>query len=152
MEPVRLLLCAVLWGATFAASVEAGASDWVSVGKINDGTQETFVDTSSIRIAGDLRRAWLKIVPAPHTLTGVAGGPNKWVDHDLRREAFRCRDEYHRREAQMSFFDDGTSYTLPSKLLAASWDPVPPDTAASVVMRFICNWAPPAPEPHSPAH
>jgi len=119
------------------------ASDWVSIGKINDGTQETFIDTQSIRIDGDMRRAWLKLVLAPHTLIGVAGGPEKWIDHELRREAFRCKDEYHRTEAVVTFYDDGTSIPTPGKTLVSTWVPVPPETAASAVMAFICGWTKP---------
>jgi hypothetical protein len=128
----------------------ADASEWVTLGKVNDGSQETFIDTASIRVDGDLRRGWLKLVSAPHTLTGVAGGPEKWVDYQLRREAFRCRDEYHRSEGLIVFFDDHTSFTTSSKLFPSAWEPGPPDTAASVVMQFICSYVKPVPPGSAP--
>jgi len=130
--------------AMLGVGASAAAADWVSLGKVNDGSQETFIDTTSIRIDGDLRRGWLKLVSAPHTLTGLVGGPDKWVDYQLRREAFRCRDEYHRSEGLVIFFDDKTSFTTPVKSLPMLWEPVPPDTAASVVMQFMCGFEPPA--------
>ena len=43
--------------------------EWMSLGTNPEGTNERFVDVSSIRITGNIRSAWIKTVHAPHSHT-----------------------------------------------------------------------------------
>jgi hypothetical protein len=56
-EPTPTILLTLL-----LACGTAQASDWVSIGKSDNGTREYFADVSSIGITGDIRRAWVKTV------------------------------------------------------------------------------------------
>jgi hypothetical protein len=117
------------------------ASEWVSIGKSNDGTQEVFVDVSSIRITGGIRRAWTKTVYAPRTTRSKSGEyANKWWSSDLSREAYNCLQETHSREALNVYFIDGDVAISPPETLPTPWQPVPPDTATYAEMQFICAW------------
>lgn len=46
----------------------------MSVAKNKDGSVELFVDVSSVRITGSVRRAWLKETYAPGTEKEIGGG------------------------------------------------------------------------------
>jgi hypothetical protein len=48
----------------------AQAEQWVSLGKIDNGNKETFVDVSSIRIDSGIRRGSSKVVFALHAQAG----------------------------------------------------------------------------------
>jgi hypothetical protein len=130
-----------LIGAALLLAVGAAqASDWVSLGKTDDGKQEIFVDVSSVRVEGDIRRAWMKFVVAPHTLRGTGPNSRKWASNSVRRDAYNCRNETHKLEALTVYFEDGTNDSYyPS---AAQWEPVAPDTVSDTVMRFVCAWKP----------
>jgi hypothetical protein len=124
--------------AAFVAALITGtaqASDWVSVGKSDDGKQEIFVDVSSIRIAGDTRRAWIKTVFAPHTRKGIAGDANKWVSYGVVRVAFNCGEETSQDEAATYYYDDGTNYPLDAAF-APPREPVAPDTMSDFEIQF----------------
>ena len=45
----------------------AQAVEWVSLGKADDAHTEDFVDVSSIRVDGEVRRAWIKTIYVPYT-------------------------------------------------------------------------------------
>jgi hypothetical protein len=49
----------------------ASAEEWLSVGKIENGNRETFVDISSLRIDGGIRRGSSKVVFASHAQAGT---------------------------------------------------------------------------------
>ena len=120
----------------------AQAAEWVSLGKSDDGKQETFVDISSIRVTDSIRRAWDKRVQAPHTERGTGDDASKWVSYYVGREAFNCGEEVWRSEAISIYFDDGTHWSAPADFYPRTWEPVPPDTVGSVIMQFICAWKP----------
>jgi hypothetical protein len=52
--------------ALMLACCPAQAEEWVSLGKMDNGTKETFVDVSSIRIDSGIRRGSSKVVFASH--------------------------------------------------------------------------------------
>jgi hypothetical protein len=133
----RKLLLALL-----LACGTAQASDWVSVGKTANGQQENFVDISSIRVTGSIRRAWAKGVQAPHTERGTDDNANKWVSYYLSRETFNCREQVWRSEALTIYYDDETNGSMPAAIYPQAWEPVPPDTTLSALMQFICAWKP----------
>jgi hypothetical protein len=119
----------------------AQAADWVPIGKADNGTQETFVDVSSIRVTGSIRRAWAKLVPAHHTMK-LPDNDNrkKWVSYEVSREAFNCDEETSIFEALSAYFDDGTNGSVPADAFPTQWTPVPPDTIRSIEMHFVCAW------------
>jgi hypothetical protein len=107
----------------------AHASEWVSLGKSDDGKNETFVDVSDIRVS-EVRRAWIKAVAADSSKT-------------VYREAFNCEDGTSRSEAIDTYSIDGSTTSTPDYMLRqASWRPIRPDTTWHVVMKFICAWKP----------
>jgi hypothetical protein len=114
----------------------AQASDWVSLGKTDDGKEEGVVDVSSIRVAGAIRWAWVKFLYAPRT----HGSPEHWWASDMSREAFNCADETHRREALTVYYEDGTNGSDPAANYPTQWQPVLPDTIGNAEMQFICAW------------
>jgi hypothetical protein len=117
----------------------AQASEWVSVTTVNHGKQELLVDVSSIRVAGEIRRAWVKYVYAPHS-ERYSDDVNKWVREAVSRDAFNCREETARDEALIVYNEDGTIDAVPANLYPTPWAPVQPDTLLSDKMRFICAW------------
>jgi hypothetical protein len=98
------------------------------------------VDVSSIRAQGTIRRAWIKVIVAPHTDRGPAADPSKWVDHTLSRDAFNCSEEIVKFEAFTVYYDDGTNASTESN--SEPWNYVRPDTLLSGEMQFICAWKP----------
>ena len=119
----------------------AQASEWVSLGKNGQGA-EALVDVSSIRIAGNIRRVWTKVIFTTHTHKGVNEYANKWVNYELGHDAFDCGNETQRNEALNIYFEDKTNYTVPLAPAATNWDPVPPDSLLSAEMRLVCTWNP----------
>jgi hypothetical protein len=118
----------------------AQATEWVSLGK-PDNNQEIFVDVSSIRLGGAIRRAWIKGVYAPHTMKGGGKYANKWETETMSHFVFDCGEETVSIESGIAYFDDETSFsTTPGTAMATR--PVAPDTVFSVEMRFICAWKP----------
>lgn len=117
----------------------AQAADWVSVANSVDGKQEFFVDVSSIRVAGDIRRAWFKTTFLPHTMQAPEN-PKKWWSDDLSRDVFNCAEETSRREALTMHYEDGTALLVPAEGFPSPWIPVAPETILDTEMKFICAW------------
>ena len=112
----------------------AQASNWVSVGNNDAGTVEAFIDVSSLRIAGNIRRAWFKYVYKTHSEKGADG---KYWSYTVLKTAFNCTEEMFRFEAGTDYYEDGTNSTPPAEFYP-TWKPVAPDTTASDEMQFIC--------------
>jgi hypothetical protein len=117
----------------------AQAANLVSLGKTDGGTREMFIDGSSIRIAGHIRRVWIKTVYAAHTMPGGSENPNRWQRESMDHWAFDCREANVMLEAGIDYFEDGTSFSLPSNR-AKLWHAVAPETLFDVEMHFICAW------------
>ncbi len=66
---------AVLLAPLLACGGAPSAPEWVSLGKIDDGIREIFVDVSNIRIAGSIRSTWVKFdyTTRTHTLRDICG-------------------------------------------------------------------------------
>jgi hypothetical protein len=105
----------------------AHSSDWVSIGKNDNGVREFFADVSSIGITGEIRWAWIKTIVRPDK------------PFSLERLAFNCEEGTMRWEAStlygIEINDSVGSYPTP-------WKPVPPDTVGSAIIQFICKWKP----------
>jgi hypothetical protein len=121
----------------------ADASDWVFVGKSDDGKTRTYIDISSVRVTDNIRRACFKAVHAPHSAK-EKGGPdaNKWWSESVSRRAFDCSAETFSDEALTVYYEDGTNGSESPSAYPSPWEPVPPDTALSGEMQFICAWKP----------
>jgi hypothetical protein len=122
--------------ATLVSCGPALASQWVSVVKGADEKTEIFLDVSSLRVAGDIRRAWVKTVLASHTVKGVGAAAHKWQSYTLVRTAFDCNNGAIKIEAVWTYYGDGTHdyASVPVDL----WVPVPPDTMLDAEVSFIC--------------
>jgi hypothetical protein len=118
----------------------AQAAEWFSLGKSVAG-DETFVDVSSVRVAGPMRRAWFKTIYVPHK-TKESTGPdaNKWWHEGLQRKAFNCAEETARSEALTVYYEDGTNGSDPPAAYPTRWEPVVPETVLNTEMQFICAW------------
>jgi adenine-specific DNA-methyltransferase len=89
--------------------IETVLTGWVSIGKDAAG-HETFVDVSSIRVVGAIRRAWFKSVYVSHTMRETDGpDANKWWSASVHRRAFNCGEETTRSEALTVYYEDGTN-------------------------------------------
>jgi hypothetical protein len=118
------------------------ASEWVSLGMADSGKIEFLIDTSSIRVSTDIRRAWIKKQFAPHTQEGYVGVTPKWETYTLSREAFDCAVGTGRTEGLTLFFEDGTYHALSDSLYPDPWRPIRPETALNTWLNFICAWKP----------
>ncbi len=134
---MRKLAIAVIAAAIPLALGVGPASEWVSIAKFKDS--ERFIDLASIRIAGDVRRGWLKTVLAPHTRKDPHGSV-KWLSYTLVREAYNCSEETNRLEASTDYYEDGSFYNLPAQNYPTRWIPVRPETVGNTTMQFICAW------------
>jgi hypothetical protein len=131
----RILLALLLTCGT------ARADEWLAVGKTDDGKQ-VLVDVSSIRLAGDIRRAWIKGVAVPHTTRGPGKYSEHWLSYFLTREAFNCAEELVRTESKEAYFDDGSSISDSPESYPTQWKPVEPESRGHAEMQFICSWKP----------
>jgi hypothetical protein len=104
MRAIFVLMLLILGGAVHA-------SDWISVGKSDNEHLEFLIDTSSIRVSGDIRRAWIKYQFASRTEQAYAGVAQKWVTYRLSRNAFDCGVGSSRAEGLTVYFEDGTYHT-----------------------------------------
>jgi hypothetical protein len=113
--------------------VVAGAI-WVLLGRAYFAGQAgpyEYVNASSIRISGSIRRAWFKSVPPRHI-----------KEPTLSREAFNCDEETYREEALHSVKADGSSESEPAALYPGPWQSVVPDTEMGFEMHWVCAWKP----------
>ncbi len=89
---------------------------------------------ASIRVSGNIRRAWFKSVP-----------PNL-KPNDLRmtltRTAFNCDDGTYRAEALTTVDPNGLSHSVPAEFYPDPWEPAVPDSLASGQLHYICAWKP----------
>lgn len=107
-------------------STAGHASNWMSVGKNDNGDREYLVDASSIGVATPIRRAWVKTIIKQDK------------PFSMERLAFNCEQGTMRWEAYTLYSfesDDSDNYPTP-------WKPIPPDTTGSAVMKFVCSWKP----------
>lgn len=118
------------------------ASEWVSVGKSADGTKEWFIDASSIRISKSIRRAWIKTVFAPHTQQDTVLHSGKWLAHLVEHDVFNCGEEKAGIETITAYYEGGGNDSAPYDSKATPMELVPPDTAQTAELKFICAWKP----------
>jgi hypothetical protein len=118
----------------------AQAEEWVSLGRTDNGTKETFVDVASIQIESGLRRGSSKVVFASHAQSGAGEYSSKWVRYFGYRFAFNCVNKMGRVEGMTGYFDDGTTYI--DHYYPKPWQTVPmaPKTNWTTLMEYVCAW------------
>jgi hypothetical protein len=122
-------------------SVEARAADWVSVGKLKDGTQEAYVDVSSIRTAGSLRKALVRWVVDPPAIGSSQRASGRWQSSMVYQSEFNCARGTNHDYAVTIFYNDGTRYV--GQMESASgkrWQLVPSGTPWKTAMQLICSY------------
>ena len=110
----------------------AQAADWVEAFHNNAGT--AYFDASRLKIDGDIRSGWFKVVLPPHT-RGVSG---KYQTYMVALQSFDCRKETVRLDSLTSYFNDGSISNGPPDVVFA---PVVPDTNGEFEMKFICAFS-----------
>jgi len=123
-----------------ACNPAARASEWVLAAHSRDHSEKMFVDVSSIRIIGDVRHVWDKLVPKPNTMKGTGENAKKPITYELSKSAFNCSDETEKSESVVVYYDDGTNESLMPEALSKRWEPIPPDSVLSDEMHFVCAW------------
>jgi len=126
--------------ALLLASGTVQASDWVSLGKWGDRNAEILIDESSIRGAGEIRRAWFKVAFPSHI--GSESARQKWETFLLIRIAFNCSEKTSLDEVQKLYYSDGAMVARPAESFSDRWYPVAPGTLGNKEMQFICAWKP----------
>jgi hypothetical protein len=125
----RTVLVALL----LACSV-AKAAEWVSVAKSNNGEIEAFVDVSSIKVAGAVRRVWDKT----NSVTPVYF-MGKQVSEQVMSMSFNCTDETVRPDYVIYYYMDRTN---DSETGNGIWVPIAPGSVWQHEMKFVCSWKP----------
>jgi hypothetical protein len=120
----------------------AQAEEWVSLGNIDNGNKETFVDVSSIRIDIGIRRGSSKVAFASHAQAGAGEYSSKRISYFRYQFAFSCADNMGRVEGMTGYFEDGTTYI--DRYYPKPWQAVPtaPKTNWTTLMEFVCAWKP----------
>jgi hypothetical protein len=114
----------------------AQAAEWQLVGADTHSTKKFFVDASSIKVAGGVRHAWVKIIELPHQVQTEDG---KYVDYTIVRWAFNCSEATAKPEGGTEYYEDGTNL---HNDFHVTMMPVTPDSVDETLMRFICAWKP----------
>jgi hypothetical protein len=134
MQPAGAALLALL-----LACGTAQAAQWVFVLKSDDGTQEAFVDVSSIRGDQVSHRGWVKNIYKSHTHTGDGAKSRSWQQESVMLLVFNCSEQTVHSESANVYYEDGTHET---DSLVTTPEPVPPDTVLSAVMQVVCALKP----------
>lgn len=124
----------------------AQAAEWVSVGKSTDDSAEALVDTSTILVAGDIRRIWVKGRVAPHVQRGTGKYSDRWVSEIHTLLSYNCAKQLRRTESLIVYYEDGSNSAVPTESLTMVWEPITRDihndTADQTIMDFTCAWKP----------
>jgi hypothetical protein len=126
MKFVLSVLAAVLMAAP------TSAADWVRSEVTID--QTSYVDSASLRRAGDVVRAWEKTTYPPTN-------PKKWKEVKSLSE-FDCASRQSRVLTLTVYFTDGNNET---ENKVTEWKYVVPETVGESILDFVCNFnLPPA--------
>jgi hypothetical protein len=111
----------------------APAGNWTLLRTDRFGS--TFIDMSSIKETGYIRRVNFKNIRSP--LQRVGHFPS--MRFGISEEAFDCRGRRTRTDAVMLYLDDGTAYRG-GVIDPVLWNPVRPDTVSAKDLELVCNW------------
>jgi hypothetical protein len=127
----------------------AHAEEWVSLGKHEGMVEEVFVDVSSIRVVGEIRRAWIKGVYVPGRFVVHQGEKTYWGRDSEEFYSFNCARKSFRLEASIRHFTDEDKnfapQMLPDRTRFVDTDTLPWRSVAhyrdvTQQWRFICAW------------
>jgi hypothetical protein len=116
----------------------ARADQWVPVPALTEGAGRTFVDVSSLRVDGAVRRAWFKFIFAPQATRGGGGDANKWQSFLVVRDAFLCDAKSSRIEAEDVHFDDGSVSAASADYFPTRWRRVAPNSVIGRKLAYVC--------------
>jgi hypothetical protein len=117
------------------------ASDWVSVAKSEDGSEE-FADIANIQVVEGIRLARIKSAYPPHSVLKDQSDPSTWWTSAETTKGFNCKEGASRRESLTVYFNDGTDSSVPAQNLPTPWKPVRRDSMLFDEINFICAWKP----------
>ena len=123
---MRTILTAALLLLT--ATPALAEADWVEVGKSADGTKTDYIDRSSIRITGPIRRYWLR--------SDYVNDRDGWKQTKALHEDNCASGQRHLLQFTIYKVDGtNTSSTAPDQ----SWNYVIPDTMDAVDHDYVCK-------------
>lgn len=97
------------------------------------------IDFDSIRVNGNVRRAWFKSTAASTTMKGLPPQQTAGVEYVLALNEFNCSNKKFR-ILSVSFHDvDAGPSSDSSNPLTPEWVPVKPDSVADAAMNYLCN-------------
>jgi hypothetical protein len=96
---------------------------------------DTYVDISSIRVSGAIRRVNFKYVH----LTPVKKYPWPSVTFSIDTIAFDCLDHRERTDWIDDYYDDGSARKSPGYTDAVLWNPIRPKTISAEDLELICG-------------
>jgi hypothetical protein len=111
----------------------APAGNWTL--QRNNKFSSTFVDLSSIKETGHIRRVKFKSVRDP----SIPIYSYPFERFSISVEAFDCRDHRTRTDAVMHYLDDGTAYRGGGIVDPVLWNPVLPGTAPAKDLDLVCS-------------
>jgi hypothetical protein len=112
----------------------APTGNWTLLRSASYGS--TYIDMSSIKETGHIRRVNFKIISS--ALRQVGHYPS--VRYAISVEAFDCRDHRTRTDAIMHYLDDGTAHRRGGIVDPVLWEPVRPDTIPAKDLDLVCSW------------
>jgi hypothetical protein len=120
-----------------AAYANAGSADiWLPYSSSVVGE---LIDFDSIKVSGNVRRAWFKSTPASTTMKGLPPQQTAGVEYVLALNEFNCSDKTFR-ILSVSFHDVNTDASSDaSNPLTPEWATVKPDSVADAAMNYLCK-------------
>jgi hypothetical protein len=112
----------------------APAGNWTLLRKASYGS--TYIDMSSIKETGHIRRVKLKSVRDPSI--PIYSHPS--TRFSISVEAFDCRDRRSRTDAIMHYLEDGTANSGGGIVDPVLWNPVRPNTVSAKDLDLVCGW------------
>jgi len=111
--------------------IVVNATDWTKLG-LGDSDVSTYVDYSSLKVNGNMRRVWLLIDRrTPHE--------NGWLSAKVFRE-IDCQEDQTRIVSFITFTGEmGKGAVVSSAEGQKGWRSIAPETANSALERAICS-------------
>jgi hypothetical protein len=137
MKPEQFAATNPALAATDAASTNAAsASNWVPY---TSNVAGELIDFDSIKVSGNVRRAWFKSTSVSATMKGLPPQLTAGVDYVLALNEFSCNDKKFR-ILGVSFHNMDTDPSSDSSNSSAGkWAPVAPDSVADAAMNYLCK-------------
>ena len=119
----------LLMSAPILADPAALASpSWVKVSEGDNKAETSFLDTSSVRIGGEIRRYWLR--------TDFVNGPKGWKQVRALQED-NCETDMTRVVAANFYYNDGSVKSVRND--NADWEYIAPGTVAASQHKAVCT-------------